>query len=64
MSDPTTTLPPPLVWAAMSYAESKAWREKSKVHVYERHGIVFVRADYEPMPEGSHIIYTAPEERP
>jgi hypothetical protein len=48
-----------LLQDAVAYAHRRARREFTDVHVYQRDGIVFVRADNEPQPDNSELIYTA-----
>ncbi len=41
---------------AIAYAHRRARRECCAVFVYYRNGVAFVRAEYEPQPEGSQVI--------
>lgn len=55
----TTYIPEGLRTAATHYAHARARREPTNtIFVYARGGVVFVRADYEPAPEGAEIINT------
>lgn len=41
---------------AIAHASRRARRELVRVCVYERGGVLFVRAQYEPQPDGSRLI--------
>lgn len=49
--------PQGLIEDAEAYANRRACREFCSIYVYARGGVVFVRAAYEPKPEGSRMIY-------